>query len=259
MIEFNPTTIWLDAVDSTNAEALRRSASGEAGPLWIAARRQLSGRGRRGRDWASSSGDLTVTLLLRPLAWRRSATPIEVATLSFAASLSISDAVRALEPTLSPGLKWPNDVLLKGGKLAGVLLESSQDVLAIGIGVNLAPRRGSAGGSATARDKSAPFTPLGLADAATQALSSAPEHFLEQLAISFRHRFDAWRRDGFPALREHWLAQAERLGEVVIARLPAETVEGRFVDLDRDGALLLETQHNVRRIHAADVFWRAAE
>ncbi|MFZ2469026.1 MAG: biotin--[acetyl-CoA-carboxylase] ligase, partial [Parvibaculum sedimenti] len=140
-----PTGISLRAfaeIDSTNEEAKRLGEAGEPGPIWITAERQTAGRGRRGREWVSPSGNFMGTLLLRP-----QANPRKAAELSFVAALAVHDAVDGLlSPALRPDLKlkWPNDLLHGGKKLAGILLESSGIAggelawLAIGIGINLA-------------------------------------------------------------------------------------------------------------------------
>ncbi len=247
---------WLASVDSTNSEALRRADQGESGPVWIAAAEQFEGRGRRGRRWESGRGDLAATLLFEPGAWRRGATPIEVATLSYVAALSVADMIEDLHIRSAPRLKWPNDVLLGGAKVAGVLLEARGAALAIGVGVNLvnAPMNP---GRAT---PSAPVVPAAALGAFTGDLDALrPERVLEMTARRFDERFEAWRVGGFAAIRGHWLERAERLRGEVAARLPHETVEGRFADVDHDGALILETALGRRRIHAADVYWPAAE
>src|SRR4051812_26652041 len=122
----------LAETDSTNAEALRRAAAGATGPLWILARRQTAARGRRGRPWSMAPGNFAATLLDRP--------PGGLALRSFVAALALHDAMISItgRPALF-ALKGPNDVLLAGGKLAGILLESGPaGTLAVGIGVNLA-------------------------------------------------------------------------------------------------------------------------
>ncbi|HEX2758907.1 MAG TPA: biotin--[acetyl-CoA-carboxylase] ligase, partial [Rhizomicrobium sp.] len=117
--------------DSTNAEALRRAAAGEAGPLWIRADRQSAGRGRRGRAWEGGEGNLFATLLVSPARPRA-----EWAQLSFAAAIASADMAADFAPNASIAVKWPNDVLAVGRKLAGILLETAGQGLAIGIGVN---------------------------------------------------------------------------------------------------------------------------
>src|SRR5580658_542086 len=123
-------TAFLDAVDSTNAEALRRARAGERGPLWIVARTQSAGRGRA---WESAAGNLHATLLLSD-----PAPPAAAPQLGFVAALALHDAAHAAAPALDLALKWPNDLLCGGRKIAGILIEGEGVplVVAIGIGVN---------------------------------------------------------------------------------------------------------------------------
>ena len=245
----------LQRVDSTNAEARRRAAAGEIGPVWISAERQLQGRGRRSRHWRSSEGDVTATLLLRPESFRPGATAADVGSLTFAAALAVSDAVIAAAPAARVAHKWPNDVLVDGRKLSGILLEAeaSRDGeggwLAIGVGVNVVRRDGE---DVRFDDDGAQTPPIALQDVAP---SLDREQTLTLLAAAMARRLDDWAIGGFAALRADWLARAARLGEELIARLPRETIAGRFVDLDDAGALLLETSDGLRRIAAADVFF----
>lgn len=246
---------WLSTVDSTNAEAFRRAESGEAGPLWIGAAEQRDGRGRRGRAWVTGAGDLAASLLFQPREWRPTATPIEIATLSYVASLSVTDVIEDVGIQSPARLKWPNDVLLGGSKVAGVLLEARGPALAIGVGVNLmgAPESGEM------PEERAEAPPAGALCAFTVALQELrAERILERLAARFQDRFAAWVKGGFQVIREPWLARAERFQATVQARLPHETIEGRFVDVDDDGALVLQTSAGRRRIHAADVYWPSA-
>lgn len=242
----------LETTDSTNEEARRLAEAGEPSPIWIWAREQTAGRGRRARAWKSGADDLTATLLLRPSALRPTARPGESATLSYAAALALSDALAMIAPTANTRLKWPNDVLADGRKIAGILLEGRSDPrfgdwVAIGIGLNIATapnaqevEAGAWESTALARYLSAP---------------PAPDDALRLLAAAFQRRLQDWALDGFAALRTDWLSRAARLGETVEARLGASSVTGRFVDVDADGALVLETPNGVRRISAADVYF----
>ncbi|HDZ82183.1 MAG TPA: biotin--[acetyl-CoA-carboxylase] ligase, partial [Roseobacter sp.] len=127
-----------DSVDSTLSEAARR-ASDLVGPTWILAQEQTAARGRRGRSWATPRGNFAATLMLR-----HGEEPASAALRSFVASLALRRAFVAITRDESAfALKWPNDVLLNGGKVAGILLESIGDHLAIGIGVNLAHAPGA--------------------------------------------------------------------------------------------------------------------
>jgi BirA family biotin operon repressor/biotin-[acetyl-CoA-carboxylase] ligase len=233
--------VWLDAIDSTNEEARRRAMSGELGPLWIAARRQTAGRGRRGRVWQSGEGNLAATLLLRP-----GVPPADAAQLSFAASLAVADMVQHFAPDIPVTAKWPNDVLAGGRKLAGILLESGNNAgfwLAIGIGVNLADAPSGTEFPATSLKTLRGSVP-------------DPQEALAVLAVRFAFWRGTWRNGGFAALRQAWLDRADRLGEHIRARLPHEEQEGVFEGIDASGALLLnQGQGCIRAIAAAEVFW----
>lgn len=233
-----------DTIDSTNEEARRLAQAGERGPLWIAAGEQTAGRGRRGRHWVSPRGNLSATLLLDP---GRPAG--ECAQLSFVAALAASDAVSALAPSHSINVKWPNDVLAEGRKIAGILLESASSGgaapgwLVTGIGINLA---------AHPPDTEFPATSL-------PALGVTPppvEDALRHLAASFAKWYEVWRLDGFAPIRDAWLARAAGLGTRLRARLQNGELVGVFEGIDMSGALLLrETQDRVRTIAAGEVFF----
>ncbi len=233
--------MWLDEIDSTNEEARRRAVGGEQGPLWIAARRQTAGRGRRGRVWQGGNGNLAATLLLRP-----DAPAGEAAQLSFAAALAVADMARHFAPDIPVTVKWPNDVLADGCKLAGILLESGNDHgfwLAIGIGVNLAE---------APTGTEFPATSL----KASRGTAPSPQDALTVLADRFAHWHRVWREGGFQVLREAWLGRAHHLGGPIKARLPREEQEGVFEGIDASGALLLnQGQGRVRAIAAGEVFW----
>jgi BirA family biotin operon repressor/biotin-[acetyl-CoA-carboxylase] ligase len=231
-------------LDSTNEEARRLAEAGgaEHGPLWITAARQTAGRGRRGRAWETPAGNLATTLLLRP-----DAPQGVTGQLSFAAALAAAEMIQQFAPTAAVTVKWPNDVLAEGRKIAGILLEGgaqkdSKAWLAIGIGVNLAHH------------------PEGLAFPATSLpqLGIAPpscDAALTVLAVRFAHWYDAWMRDGFETLRKAWLGRASGLGAPITARLPNETRQGVFEGVDASGALLLNEQGHVRAIAAGEVFF----
>lgn len=239
--------IALTETDSTNAEGFRRAAD-LAGPTWIVAGLQTAGRGRRARPWTSPRGNFHGTLVLKP------AEPAErVALRSFAAALALRDALVALTGLpASFTLKWPNDVLLNGGKLAGILLESAglgaaHPVLCIGIGVNLI-----AAPDATLVEAGATL-PVSLL--AETGLRITPEAFLEALAPAYARWEDSFRTQGFAPLREAWLASAARLGEVITARTGKDTRQGVFDSIDGNGNLILRMAHGPVAIPAAEVFF----
>lgn len=234
--------VWLDETDSTNAEAARRAAAGEGGPVWIAARRQLAGRGRRGRVWETGEANLAATLLMTT-----ARTPAEAAGVSFVAALAVADLVEAAVPDLQVSLKWPNDVLLAARKTAGILIESGAAPggglwLAIGIGVNLASAPPDMHPAATA--------------IAEYAEAPTPEEALGHLAERMADWLRLWDAEGLAPILAAWKARATGIPGPCTARLGSETVEGHAEGLDSDGALRLRLPDGrMRRIAAGDVFF----
>jgi BirA family biotin operon repressor/biotin-[acetyl-CoA-carboxylase] ligase len=231
-----------DTLASTSDKARDLARAGAPEGTLVTARTQTAGRGRQGRHWVSEPGNLYLSLVLRP-----DAPVARAAQLGFAASLAVADALRRFAPRPAVTLKWPNDVLLGGKKLAGILLESEGDAggrvrfVVLGIGVNLA-----------SHPPDSEFPATSLKAAASQEV--APEAFLAALAPALLVWYERWRGDGFAGLRQAWLDRAAGLGQGLRARLANETVEGRFAGLDDDGMLLLDGPAGRRRIAAADVF-----
>ncbi len=217
------------------------------GPAWFLGLTQTAGKGRRARVWISPLGNFYATLLLQP-----TEPPEQVALRSFAAAIALRDAFVALTGLPQAfALKWPNDVLLNGGKVAGILLESTRAGqgmhLAVGIGVNLiaAPETHLVEPGALA-----PVSLLG-----ETGLRVTPEAFLDTLATSFAHWEAVFQRDGFAPLRAEWLAHAARLGEVIRARTGDQTREGVFETIDGAGNLMLRMARETVAIPAAEVFF----
>lgn len=235
----------LDEVGSTMEEAAR-IAPDLAGPCWILALRQTAGRGRRGRAWADPEGNFAASLVMRP-----EEEPGVVALRSFAAALALYDAVAAARGRAEGlALKWPNDVLLNGGKLAGILLESSGSGkrlshFAIGIGVNLR--------SCPETVEPGAVPPVSLAGESGVAIT--PEGFLDLLAPAYATWETRFTTYGFAPLREAWLARAARLGEKVTARTSREAITGIFETVDEQGNLVLSTPKGRVAIAAAEVFF----
>ena len=237
----------LASVDSTNAEAARIAPT-LTGPVWILAGEQTGGRGRRGRAWSSPRGNFHATLVLKP-----TETPDRVALRSFAAALALHEALVALTGLpASFALKWPNDVLCNGGKIAGILLESAGQGaevshLAIGIGVNLI----------AAPDPS--FLEPGALPPVTLLAETgkrvAPETLLAHLAPAFAAWEQQYQHHGFAPLRAAWLSHAARLGETIRARTGHATRIGRIDTIDDAGALVLTTAAGRLTIPAAEVFF----
>ena len=239
--------IVLPEIDSTNAEGFRRAAS-LPGPTWILAGVQTAGRGRRARPWSSPEGNFHGTLVLHP-----TEPPETVALRSFATALALRDAfVQLTNLPASFRLKWPNDVLCNGGKIAGILLESQglngpAATLCIGIGVNLiaAPE--------AAQVEAGAVPPVTLLQ--ETGLRITPEAFLDALAPAYAQWESTFRTEGFAPLRAAWLSHAARLGQPIRARTGTETREGTFETIDSAGNLILRMAHGPVAIPAAEVFF----
>jgi BirA family transcriptional regulator, biotin operon repressor / biotin---[acetyl-CoA-carboxylase] ligase len=237
----------LAEVDSTLNEAAR-IAPALAGPEWILALNQTAARGRRGRGWANPGGNFAATLVL----WPREP-PGVVALRSFVAALALFDACVSLTGRVEGfALKWPNDVLLNGGKLAGILLESSGQghatgYLAIGIGVNLieAPLADTM--------ESRALRPVSLLSGTGAQVD--PEVFLHHLARSYAEHETQFTTYGFEPIRTAWLARAARLGQVITARTGTSETTGSFETVDAAGNLVLNTAKGRVRVSAAEVFF----
>lgn len=240
----------LDETDSTNAEARRRAEAGEVGPVWIAARRQTAGRGRRGRQWGSDSGNLFTSLLLLT-----QKSPAEAAQLTFAASLAVADLLDRYVPPALVTIKWPNDVLLDGRKTSGILIESGPAPsggmwLAVGIGVNL---------SQTPGDTERPATCI--AEHLANGVVSPPsvDKAGKALAETFGAWLDRWTTLGFQPILDAWIARTPGLHGPCTARLTNETLTGVADGVEADGSLRLKLPDGrLRVISAGDVFFGEA-
>jgi BirA family biotin operon repressor/biotin-[acetyl-CoA-carboxylase] ligase len=233
------TLVALQSVGSTNDEAARLAEAGAPEGTVVWAREQTGGRGRRGRRWASPVGNLYSSTILRP-----ACSAARAAELGFVAALAVADIVPAARDVR---VKWPNDVLVDGGKVAGILPESAVGargavehvILGIGVNVGLAPQ---------------------LADMRYPgaALGGSVEQALEKLTSALASRLAQWRSEGFETVRAAWLAKAGPIGLEVDVKLGEELVRGRFAGMDREGALLLETASGPRKIVAGELLGRAA-
>lgn len=247
--------IAFDEIGSTNSEGLRRAREGDAGRLWLVTDRQTAGRGRRGRAWETQRGNLAASLLLVV-----DQDPVAIARLGFVAGLALDEALRRAAPGLAvrialdgaePGatgqgrlrLKWPNDLLLDGAKLAGILLEAERrpdgrHAVVVGIGVNVvsAPEGLPFPATALARlgiavDAAALFLALGDAWASVDAVWAGGE--------------------GFAAIRRLWLERAAGVGEDVAVRIGEDVFRGTFETIDETGRLIVRAPDGTRRTIAA--------
>ncbi len=249
-----------ETIGSTNAVALERARAGDPGALWLVSKRQESGRGRRGRAWATPQGNLAATLLRVETGDLRHA-----ATLGFVAGLALGEALDAVAPAArvsvgmdggqGPGvrrfeLKWPNDVIVANAKLSGILLESTllpndRFAIAVGIGVNV-----------VAFPNDLPYPATSLA-----ALGSDADAEALFLALS-----DAWTRfegiwargRGLAAIRELWLARAAGLGAEVAVSVNGAVVRGVFETIDEDCRFVIrDANGGTINIAAGDVHFGA--
>jgi len=229
-------------LDSTLSEAARMAPT-LSGPAWILAVEQTAARGRRGRSWSTPRGNFAGTLIMR-----RTGSPADAALRSFVASLALREAFVAVTGQRHAfALKWPNDVLLNGGKVAGILLETLGEHLVVGIGVNLAhaptPDQIEAGA----------LTPVSLLK--ETGISVAPADFLDVLAAAYARLEQQYVTDGFAPIRNAWLSHAARIGEMVTARTMRDETVGVFEDVDAQGNLILATAKGRVAITAADVYF----
>jgi BirA family biotin operon repressor/biotin-[acetyl-CoA-carboxylase] ligase len=233
----------LAEIGSTNAEALSRAAS-NAPEQWIVADKQISGRGRRGRQWISEPGNLYSTVLFYD-----PAPPVLSPQICFVAALALHDAVIDLAPSIDAErlrLKWPNDVLLDGKKLVGILVEGAsagaKQAVVVGIGVNCTHHPSDAAYPAT--------------DLQSSGIAASPEQVFLRLAERMMDRLAQWQRGKqFTLTREAWLARAGGIGTEIEVRLPERSLRGTFDAIDADGALVLGLPGgHSELIRAGDVF-----
>jgi BirA family transcriptional regulator, biotin operon repressor / biotin---[acetyl-CoA-carboxylase] ligase len=239
----------LDETGSTNADALAAAKAGDPGRLWIRAARQVQGKGRQGRLWVSERGNLYCSLLLIGPA----SSPEKLGTLPLAIACAVHGTLASL-----PGagrhefkIKWPNDILVNGKKISGILIESlaledGRMAVAIGIGINCAHHPDPALYQAT--------------DLSELGLKTSPESLFPHLASTMAATLDAWNHGkGFPQIRAEWLRLARGVGEKITVNLSARPLEGIFEDIDATGRLVLRLQNSeIRHISAGDVFFAPA-
>ncbi len=237
--------VSFETIGSTNTEALARAHAGEKGPLWLVAGRQSAGRGRRGRPWVSAPGNLHASLLLVD-----PALPAAAAGICFVAALALHDAVIDAAHGLAPTrlkLKWPNDLLLDGDKVAGILVEGTSPApgrlaVAIGFGVNCV--------------SSPALTDYPSSDLAGAGFPLSAPALLTALARTMPIRLAEWNRGaGFAAIRAAWLARAAGIGGAIEVRLADRTLAGTFEAIDAAGGLVLQRADGKREtITAGDIF-----
>ena len=220
--------MWHEELGSTNDLAISTSKAGDLAPVWIATRSQTKGRGRRGRSWLDAKDNLFATArFVFPGAMQ------EATSLCFLAGLAVADTLAEISGgAVQPLLKWPNDVLVGGRKITGILIETgrlddSASWIAAGIGVNLAG------------------TPEGVSDTAISLTEAgggvvAPEAALMVLDRHFRARLATLLTLGFEPLRHAWLERSAHKDGYIERETPSGLVQGRVVGLDDLGGLIVE-------------------
>ncbi len=235
----------LGDVGSTNTEAMRLAMQGETGNLWVTARRQLEGKGRRGRPWVSEAGNLYASLLLTDPAPKGA-----LANLPLVAAVGVYDALRPYfaHAPYALTIKWPNDILVDGAKINGILLESAElpagrFAVVIGCGINCAHHPLETNYPAT--------------DLTACGIDVSPEELFARLARSMADTLALWNQGaGFAAIRDKWLLAARGIGELVTINQAEGVVTGLFEDIDREGYLRLRLDDGTRiKISAGDLFF----
>lgn len=206
--------------------------------MWLRAETQTAGRGRQGRDWISPPGNLYASTIVR----LRPGDPA-APTLALVAAVALDEIVCAYADPAHLALKWPNDLMLDGMKLSGILLERTGDAVVIGIGVNLAHHPELPDRTVTSLAGSGHGAP-------------DPADFLIGLADAFGRWLALWRQDGIAAVRARWIERAHPRGTALSVRVPdSDPLDGLFDGLDESGALRLKLADGTTHIvHAGDVF-----
>lgn len=240
--------LTFEQLDSTNSEAQRQAAAGAELPLWIIAKSQTSGRGRRGRDWVSQAGNLFCSGL-----YPESHDPAHDAQKSFAAALAIYDTLAVYVAPELLSIKWPNDVLLSGKKVCGILLERFSGALCIGVGINLLSKPEGVTDQETA-------CVIDYIDAALindpEPILEMPEPVLAILAANYNRWTRRHDREGFAPLRKAWLARAAGIGQRIRVNLAKDSFTGYAEGLNEDGALIVRLETGeIRLVHAGDIFF----
>lgn len=244
MIDGQAPVEVFDEIDSTILEARRRAERGEVSPVWLIAKRQTAGRGRRGRAWTSHDGNLMATLLFTT----REA-PQQIALLGFATGVALAETIDAVIGAGAAQLKWPNDVYIDGAKVSGIMLDSGalsngETWVALAFGVNLADAPQNIDQrTISLRDILPPDAP-----------TPDPLAFLAALTPKLAAWSARIQSEGFEPLRRAWMERAYGLGQEARVVQGEQTLEGRISGLSVRGELELDTAAGRRLIAAGDVF-----
>ena len=237
----------LEHCESTMREA-EQYAMEHSQPCWILAKSQSHGKGRRGREWIMPKGNFAASYVICGDQLSQLGSEAQLALRSFVAALAVYDSLQDVTGRLEDlSLKWPNDVLLQGQKISGILLAKGASHLSIGIGVNLraTPDLQSLENGA--------LPPISLLEATGCEVTS--EEFLTLLAPNYAYWEQRLQGEGFELLRDAFLSRAAKRGELITAKFGLQVIEGIFSGIDLDGHLLLSTPQKMHSIAAADVYF----
>jgi BirA family biotin operon repressor/biotin-[acetyl-CoA-carboxylase] ligase len=224
-----------EKIGSTNDEARRLAQEGAPHGTVIHADEQTAGRGRLTHTWFSPPGNLYLSILLRT-----GQPPTRTAELSFLAAIAVADTVETLLPRqIRSMLKWPNDVLVNGAKIAGILVEQVDEATIIGIGLNVLQ----------APSNSAYKTTTIVANGGIASVDGARDILLGRFGVHLAE----WQSGGFAPIRELWLDRSYPIGAAIRANAGGQAVSGHFAGLDEDGALLLDTPEGRQRVVAGEI------
>lgn len=238
-----------DVLDSTNEEARRLAGGGGAHGAVIWAKRQTSGRGRMGREWVSAEGNLFVSALLSP-----EQDLATCAQLSFVAALAVAETLQGIvENPEDIACKWPNDVLCRGRKIAGILLESlttkeangkSKNWVIVGVGINI-----------DSYPEHVMFPATSMREAGVELISA--KIVLSRFIHNFLSRYDVWEEKGFAPIEDGWMKHAYHLGKPIEVIVGEVQKHGTFEGIDASGRMLLrEKSGAITGITAGDVFYK---
>lgn len=234
--------IWqdFDALESTNDQAFEWSKSAVSGQRCvITTKKQTAGRGRRGRSWIGLEGNLFMSLVFEAAA-------CDLSKFVFISSLSLLNTIKQVNKNsaIDIKLKWPNDVLINGAKVSGILLEKGEgDFLISGIGVNIAH---------APKDDTLLYPVVSLDEL---GIKVDCRMFLQEFLRQWNKLLDLWHNQGFQAVLDIWLKSAKSLGEEIVVKNENKIIKGIFIGVDENGALLLSQGGDVTKILAGDVFF----
>lgn len=235
-----------DVLDSTNAEAKRLAGGGASHGAVIWAKKQTAGRGRMGREWVSAEGNLYVTILLSP-----SASLAECSQLSFVAALAVAETLEAIVPDATAvRCKWPNDVLVSGKKISGVLLESfttkelvtERQWVSVGVGINV-----------DNFPEHVMFPATCLRDEGVELISA--KIVLSRFVHNFIACYDQWEAKGFAPIKKAWESRAYNIDQPIEIIVGEDRLRGTFCGINPQGKLMLREGKATKEISAGDVFY----